>query len=592
MNIKTFITGFLFLLTINIKLYAENVSLCYHQFDYSLTNLYSVLPEVFEWQVNTIRQNGIPIITLDQMIDTFYNKDNIGTNVLITIDDGWKNELNIIPIAQKYKVPVTIFLVPQFIDNKTNYFTSDDIEFLKKIPEVSFGCHSYSHPVLVHKNAFFLNKEVAESRYILEKMLNRKIDTFAYPYGAFDDDAKKLAGEHYKLAFGINSGPNGISRDKSNINRDVIYKMTSFGEFISAIDYAMGRHVDKGYNITSLGEGNNNYRHFHYIKIKLFKFPAGRREKSLLIIPSSSIGPGWAYKIIDRLTNTDIETDVAVERNNNIPFYRPDKEMRSITNWGLSAYMDDIKRALDYLSARKKKIILLTWGNGFDLIAATLLKYPAYLARIKGMITVNPSVRVRNNDKTTFLINSLYYENLLRERSYSLTTLSFFMKIKTLYDLAVLKPASISPYAKTLGYPVMSNFETFKKAVDEENDPDLSLDSLNTHYTIKEFMDASMKPLPIFSMLEPLCLLKDFQSLWYNQFSWKEMGINSPAHLRFPVTFINSEQYAPCIERIQETFPHLKKGNTYYFEGVSTIEMLLSTSIADLITNETIGMME
>jgi peptidoglycan/xylan/chitin deacetylase (PgdA/CDA1 family) len=153
--------------------------------------------------------------------------------VIITVDDGWlTNKRNIFPIALKYEIPVTIFVATDPV-KEGNYWETF-IEFantkkelpisvnsLKKIPDenrekilkefqnkfklkrnvltieevqeaamtkfVSIGSHTKTHPVLINcndKKAFW---ELQESKTEMEGWLNKKIDHFAYPYGAYSE---------------------------------------------------------------------------------------------------------------------------------------------------------------------------------------------------------------------------------------------------------------------------------------------------------------------------------------------------------------------------------------------------------------------
>ena len=47
-----FLTVFLAVFAQSAALCAENVTLCYHSFDYSLKNIYATLPDVFEWELD------------------------------------------------------------------------------------------------------------------------------------------------------------------------------------------------------------------------------------------------------------------------------------------------------------------------------------------------------------------------------------------------------------------------------------------------------------------------------------------------------------------------------------------------------------
>jgi len=571
-------------------LMADNVTLCYHKFDYSLGHLYAVLPDVFEWQIQYIKDNKIDIVHLKEVVDKYtpYAK-NMGDNVLITIDDGWKDVNNIVPIIEKENVPVTLYIFPSVINNTRAYLSLSDINALKKLDLIDFGCHSYSHPILMHANSTTLYREVIESKDDLKKMVGRKIDTFAYPYGMFDEKTKQYASKYYSIIFGVNSDSNKNTTDKYNLNRFIIYKNTTFGEFIDTISYVKGKHHELGYSIKSLGEGRGYGKYFEYTKVRLYKFPVENKENTVLIVPGSYLGAGWVYKVLDRLKGSNIQTYAIVNRNNNIPFYRPDKEMSVITTWGLEAFMQDLKMALDHITETNKRIIIFTWGDGFDLVMATLSADAKYKDIVKGIITINPSVITDDNTKDTFEKSVNYYDGLLSKGGYAAENLSQYLKIKTLSDLMVLKANESSPFASELGYKNVTNEEILMKEMDREDHPDFSIGYGNNEYTIAEFKEAFMKPLPLFSMVIPNKLLRDINNLWYNDFHLTEYGINKDK-LTYPVVYLYSPYYIKNVDRITNSLTGLKNIGKYLYKDASTVEIMLSDTTSSIFLSRAISM--
>ena len=165
-NLKFKLTLILSILLFTTALTGNNVTLCYHQFDYSLHSPYSVLPEVFQWQMNYLKANKIKFVSLQDMLQIYSssNNNNIGTNVFITFDDGWKNEMNVLPIIDEYKIPVELFIFPEVIGNSRAYFSLEDIAKLKKNNLIDFGCHSYTHKLLVNCSSNILYHEVLKSQ--------------------------------------------------------------------------------------------------------------------------------------------------------------------------------------------------------------------------------------------------------------------------------------------------------------------------------------------------------------------------------------------------------------------------------------------
>jgi len=84
---------------------------CYHDVtnfpsDFSRENLLNVPPEVFNYQISFIK-NNFNLIKPSQLME-----EHIPSNAaLVTFDDGFKSFFtNAIPILEKYKIPVIIFL--------------------------------------------------------------------------------------------------------------------------------------------------------------------------------------------------------------------------------------------------------------------------------------------------------------------------------------------------------------------------------------------------------------------------------------------------------------------------------------------------
>ncbi len=159
---------------------------------------HSVPPEeraLFARQLDVLTRVTTPI-----RADVQAAPEKKGHYSVITFDDGLESVFdNALPELRKRGIPATLFIVPNVLDGHPNweYFDTPDpsvdkvmsVQQLKEIPTdlVEIGSHSMSHPVLPKINDEHLRQELAGSRETLEKMLNRKIKLFSFPYGAFDD---------------------------------------------------------------------------------------------------------------------------------------------------------------------------------------------------------------------------------------------------------------------------------------------------------------------------------------------------------------------------------------------------------------------
>ena len=131
-------------------------------------------------------------------------------SVLITMDDGWKNELLIAaPILKKYNLNATIFYIGEHYDGTNeNFMNKDDIEKLKKeYPNIELANHSYK---LHYEEAYLLDEKSISSDLNKMNEINES-KYYAYPYGKYSVDyMKSLNKLGYSLAFTF--GPNDNHR--------------------------------------------------------------------------------------------------------------------------------------------------------------------------------------------------------------------------------------------------------------------------------------------------------------------------------------------------------------------------------------------
>ena len=71
---------------------------------------------------------------------------------------------------------------------------------------ITVGSHTLSHPILTTLSADEIESEILESRRWLEQRLQRKIDFFCYPNGAYDKRAYQLVQKTYRAAVTTESG--------------------------------------------------------------------------------------------------------------------------------------------------------------------------------------------------------------------------------------------------------------------------------------------------------------------------------------------------------------------------------------------------
>jgi len=197
---------------------------------------FSVTPEIFEKQTRYLKRNDYNFLTAGDLYDIISSKRKLtGKNVLLTFDDGYRDFMTeAVPILNKYGVPAILFIhtnrSSEQLKNSLPLLDWADIKLLSDNFEI--GSHSHSHPNLKNLSASELGNEVLDSDRIIQEVTSKKPETFAYPFGVFNQQTVEiLKKNHYKLGFTIDRGTVRASDDSFRIKRFGVANDTSFVEF-------------------------------------------------------------------------------------------------------------------------------------------------------------------------------------------------------------------------------------------------------------------------------------------------------------------------------------------------------------------------
>lgn len=217
-----------------------------------ITSVYFHNPskQLFDKCVKWFINNGFKFLSADELYDIIVSKKTLNSpTVIFTIDDGWReNKENVVSVVNKYKIPVSIFVVSDMIQNKKRFWwsyieeanmnlkTNISIKALKSITNesrievveksklyathcreslteielkeinknemISIGSHTVTHPILTKCDNLTSRNEITISKISLEKILNTPIMHFAYPNGSYSErEVNYLKECGYKMAF-------------------------------------------------------------------------------------------------------------------------------------------------------------------------------------------------------------------------------------------------------------------------------------------------------------------------------------------------------------------------------------------------------
>jgi len=210
-------------------------------------------PDVFGEHLEYLsrKYNFVP---LDELIQAIADKDwsNIPEKALvITLDDGIKENIQLLSAFKEYGVRPTIYLCSHVVGTRRKYWNqagfpnhhplkklanSRRLEILKReidyepekeygerqalsweeirdmSPYVDFQSHSKFHPILINCIDEECREEIEGSKELLERMLDRPVEHFCYPNGDYTDrEIASVADAGYKSARTVDVGWNGVN---------------------------------------------------------------------------------------------------------------------------------------------------------------------------------------------------------------------------------------------------------------------------------------------------------------------------------------------------------------------------------------------
>jgi len=150
-------------------------------------------PNIFEKQVKTLKDNGFTFITMKEVADIIDGKRSLPPKpVVLTFDDGYRDFYEVaFPILKKHSVKAVVYVVPGLLD-RPNYMLKWQVKILGDSPLIELGAHTMHHVYLKDARVDIAKKEIIVSKYALEDLIHKPVVSFAYPYGAFDNNAIDL----------------------------------------------------------------------------------------------------------------------------------------------------------------------------------------------------------------------------------------------------------------------------------------------------------------------------------------------------------------------------------------------------------------
>jgi len=174
--------------------------------------------------------------------------------IMLTVDDGYKDNLALLlPLLKKYNFKAIVYAVTGETYNRwdvenasapekrVELMNAQQLKTLSDSGFVEIGGHTLTHPMLDKLSYQAQLHEISENKKQLERIIDKKLLSFAYPYGIHDQNSKKICQAlGFDFAVATNSGPLVMNEDLLQIRRIAIFPRTDV--------FALWRKIRGNYN--------------------------------------------------------------------------------------------------------------------------------------------------------------------------------------------------------------------------------------------------------------------------------------------------------------------------------------------------------
>lgn len=160
--------------------------------------------QLFVDHMDTLVRLGYTGLSFGELVDLIRSGAEVPPRtVVVTFDDGFADfESNAWPVLKARSLPVTLYVTAGTVGGRSEWLESVgagrlpmlDAAAIRKLADdgVEIGAHSMTHPQLDCIGGIAARREIADSKRELEALLQRRVDTFAYPHGYHDRAVKQM----------------------------------------------------------------------------------------------------------------------------------------------------------------------------------------------------------------------------------------------------------------------------------------------------------------------------------------------------------------------------------------------------------------
>jgi peptidoglycan/xylan/chitin deacetylase (PgdA/CDA1 family) len=147
---------------------------------------WTVSPKSFDAQMGWLAQRGFHTISMAQLVAHLKRQQPLPVKPLVvSFDDGWEEQYVVaFPTLKRFGLGGTFFVYTNPLDHGL-FMTWNQLQEMS-VAGMDIQAHTLTHPHLRTLAPEMAQKEISESKAILEKRLGKPVVALSYPYGEYD----------------------------------------------------------------------------------------------------------------------------------------------------------------------------------------------------------------------------------------------------------------------------------------------------------------------------------------------------------------------------------------------------------------------
>lgn len=211
---------------------------------------FAVSPAQFLAQMNILALSGLKVRPLAHIVADITAGRSVAGSVAITFDDGYRdNHKQAYAILKEKKFPATVFLATgslggsRVLKNGLHLpvLSGEEVQEMAKDGLIDFGAHTVLHPDLITIDADAVQREMEESKRIVETLTGKPCTLFAYPFGRYNDSViERARAVGFVAGVTVDGGLVGAGSDLFRLRRNAVDSTTTLGDFRTKISRTIG----------------------------------------------------------------------------------------------------------------------------------------------------------------------------------------------------------------------------------------------------------------------------------------------------------------------------------------------------------------